>query len=176
MQHLQILCHEKALWGEIVTELFNLRWQVLYMNTSSACSLDMKYDWRSERSNNCRIRFPTHIWILSSNNWNPRSANFYTTQGVPAELARWRSPPRPPSQERKQVSAQLLWLMKNEACVCNSRYWVNYNIRQELYWQTKHRKRTRQWHKFHKTYNWICGTKLNRSKQWWKWINVKHSM
>ena len=47
---------------------------------------------------------------VSSNNWNPRSATFYTAQGVPAELGtRWRSQPRPPSQH-KPVSAQLLWL------------------------------------------------------------------
>ena len=39
----------------------------------------------------------------SSNNWNPRSATFYTTQGAPAELG----------QETKPVSAQLLWLHFN---------------------------------------------------------------
>ena len=41
----------------------------------------------------------------SSNNWNPRSATFYTTQGVPA-----RNPAHP---AKKPVSAQLLWLRKS---------------------------------------------------------------
>ena len=61
------------------------------------------------------VAYPKYIYSLhgapSSNNWNPRSATFYTTQGVLAELGRWTGSlalATPPTQPRTQASERTI--------------------------------------------------------------------
>ena len=93
--------------------------------------------WRHHSASPCRDsdaalhRADSHdAFRTSSNNWNPRSANIYTTQGVPAELG-WRSLAlaTPPTQPRTQASERTIIVTSSDLQIRlrTMRIWISTN-------------------------------------------------